>query len=66
MSMKTHVCGLCDMPFPYQCEQCNLSSAVGISAQPVKEEEPSVAVAAMREIKRIFIGSGEDVCLEQA
>lgn len=62
MSMKAHVCGLCDMPFPYQCEACNLGSAVGIAAmKPV--EPPSVVDQASQAIKRIFIGSGEDVCL---
>lgn len=63
MSMKTHVCGLCDMPFPYQCEACSLSSAVGISAKP--EEQEPIQEMAIRVIKKIFIGSGEDVCLEQ-
>ena len=62
MTMKAHVCGLCDMPFPYQCQTCNLAGSVGVPSDdvgvPVREQ-------AMQVIRKIFVGSGEDVCLEE-
>lgn len=50
LNTKLRECGLCNNPYPYGCEQCNLSLTCGASAP-----DPT-------EIK-IFIGSGEDVCL---
>lgn len=52
LNNKLRECGLCNNPYPYGCEQCNLS----LSEEAL---EPKVSAT---EIK-IFIGSGEDVCL---
>jgi 7-cyano-7-deazaguanine synthase in queuosine biosynthesis len=41
-------CSLCDNPPPYKCEEC--MSCI------IQQEE-------FKEIKKIYIGSGEDVCL---
>lgn len=46
-------CGMCGLPANYQCEDC----------QQCLREEMEASMADMPQERKIFIGSGEDVCL---
>jgi len=55
---KTYRCGLCDNPYPYLCQECNMeitSAVIETTARdmglPVPEQQ--------KPIERVFVGSGD-------
>ncbi len=57
-------CNLCENPYPYNCAECQHQMELAI------QEDAAMFASSCAEIKeiqqkRIFIGSGEDVCLEE-
>lgn len=48
-------CTLCEHPYPYNCEHCVMQCEAAMREELAQE---------IPEIKKVFIGSGEDVDLE--
>lgn len=61
----TTTCTLCENPYPYQCPECNRQIEMAIQ-EDAEMFENACAVRVMEETpsRRIYVGSGEDVCLD--
>lgn len=57
---KTYRCGLCDNPYPYMCQECNMEITTAIIETTAKDMGLSVPVTE-RSINssKVFVGSGD-------
>lgn len=53
-----NTCNLCENPYPYVCEACQKQMEQAFA------EDDAMFQNTQQEPRRVFIGSGEDVCLE--
>lgn len=51
-------CPLCENPYPYMCSECNAHEEAEVALEVQEFFPPQI------QSKKIFVGSGEDVCLE--